>query len=391
MTQMGLMGASLQSVEAFVSQLKRLQIVGSNRTALETAHLLRTVISQSRWNNAATLIATIKQLAVRLVRAQPVEFAVGNVIRRVLHLIREEYKSSLHESHLNYDLQNMSPGYDSKVVTHVNDDGPLNGEKQSSGSSNTGSTNDSSMWSMMVGQTHQMKEDYSRQCFPLKQLIIQGVNEIVDELEAVESLLAQQAADHIGSDDTIMTIGRSCAVEKFLLAAARKKRFTVIVAEGASSSYAGHRLANNLSEAGLDTLLVSDAAVHAVMPRVSKVLIGCHAVTANGGVMAPSGCLLLADAAAVHATPLCVVAGLYKLTPIFPERDDSYNRLANPSAVLPHSSGDLIDRVTVLSPQFDFLAPSFVDLFITNTGGHPPSYVYRLMREMYDLEDYVLC
>ncbi len=61
-----------QSVDMFVSQLKRLQIAGSNQTALETAQLLRTVISNSRWSNAASLIQHIREVAVRLLRAQPV-------------------------------------------------------------------------------------------------------------------------------------------------------------------------------------------------------------------------------------------------------------------------------------------------------------------------------
>lgn len=61
-----------QSVDHFVSQLKRRQVYGSNHTALETANLLRTVISNSRWSNAAGLLQLIKEIAIRLVQAQPV-------------------------------------------------------------------------------------------------------------------------------------------------------------------------------------------------------------------------------------------------------------------------------------------------------------------------------
>jgi translation initiation factor eIF-2B subunit beta len=61
-----------QSVSHFISQLKRRQIYGSNQTALETAQLLRTVISNARWTNAASLIQQIKEIAVRLIQAQPV-------------------------------------------------------------------------------------------------------------------------------------------------------------------------------------------------------------------------------------------------------------------------------------------------------------------------------
>jgi translation initiation factor eIF-2B subunit beta len=356
-----------QSVDHFVSQLKRRQIYGSNHTALETAQLLRTVISNSRWTNAASLIQHIRELSVRLLQAQPVEFAVGNITRRVLHLIREEYRNSTKE----IPQADSTTSLDSKVHESV---------KSAAG--------DSSMFNLLADSTAPAM-DYSRQCFQLKQLIIQGVNEIIDELESVSDTLAQQSLEHIHSNEIIMTIGRSKAVEKFLLSAAKKRQFQVIVAEG-SPAFGGHQLCKSLASAGVETLLISDAAIFALMARVNKVIIGCHAVTANGGLIAPSGCQLIATAAKHHSTPVCVVTGLYKLTPIYPENHDTFNILGNPDAVLPFSDGDLMHKVDVVNPHFDYVPPPYVSLFITNTGGHPPSYVYRLLREMYDLEDYTL-
>lgn len=73
-----------------------------------------------------------------------------------------------------------------------------------------------------------------------------------------------------------MTIGRSKSVEKFLIEVGKKRKFQVMVAE-AAPSYGGHELARNLAEAGISTLVVSDAAVFALMARVNKVIVGCHA------------------------------------------------------------------------------------------------------------------
>lgn len=358
-----------QSVDHFVSQLKRRQVYGSNHTALETAQLLRTVISNSRWSTAASLIQNIRELSVRLLQAQPVEFAVGNIIRRALHLIREEYRNSTKE----LGKTDSSTSLEGEIITS-HEVRP--------------SSCESSMFNLLT-ESMSPNIDYNRQCFQLKQLIIQGVNELIDELESVSDTLAQQALEHIHSNEIIMTIGRSKAVEKFLLAAAKKRQFQVIVAEG-SPTYGGHQLCKTLAAAGVETLLISDAAIFALMARVNKVIIGCHAVTANGGLIAPSGCQLIATAAKHHSTPVCVVTGLYKLTPIYPENHDTYNILGNPNAVLPFSSGDLMQRVEVTNPHFDYVPPPYVNLFITNTGGHPPSYVYRLLKEMYDMEDYTL-
>ncbi|CAJ2662226.1 unnamed protein product [Trifolium pratense] len=66
---------------------------GSQATAKQTAELLRSVISQQRvpqTNQATTLINAVRAVGEKLIAAIPVELAVGNIARRVLHIIREE-------------------------------------------------------------------------------------------------------------------------------------------------------------------------------------------------------------------------------------------------------------------------------------------------------------
>jgi translation initiation factor eIF-2B subunit beta len=48
------------------------------------------------------------------------------------------------------------------------------------------------------------------------------------------------------------------------------------------------------------------------------VLVGAHAVLANGGVIAPAGVHLVALAAQRHSIPFVVLVGLHKLSPLFP-------------------------------------------------------------------------
>lgn len=50
----------------------------------------------------------------------------------------------------------------------------------------------------------------------------------------------------------------------------------------------------------------------------------------------------------------------------------------------------LSDQVEVVNPGFDYVEPELVTLFVTNFGGHSPSYVYRLLAEYYNAEDYEL-
>ena len=44
----------------------------------------------------------------------------------------------------------------------------------------------------------------------------------------------------------------------------------------------------------------------------------------------------------------------------------------------------------VPNPIWDYIPPELISLFVTDTGGHTPSYVYRLLAEFYSREDYTL-
>ena len=72
----------------------------------------------------------------------------------------------------------------------------------------------------------------------------------------------------------------------------------------------------------MQTTLISDAMVFAMMARANKVLVGAHALLANGGIIGPCGINMVALAARKHSVPFVVLVGLHKLTPIFPHDQD---------------------------------------------------------------------
>jgi translation initiation factor 2B subunit (eIF-2B alpha/beta/delta family) len=49
------------------------------------------IVSSSKWTNAKHLIDMIKHYGKKMTEAKPLELAIGNTIRRVLCIIREEY------------------------------------------------------------------------------------------------------------------------------------------------------------------------------------------------------------------------------------------------------------------------------------------------------------
>lgn len=186
-----------------------------------------------------------------------------------------------------------------------------------------------------------------------------------------------------------MTIGISRTVQEFLMRAAQKRKFQVIVAETAPT-YQGHKMALSLSKAGIDTTVIADSAIFAAMPRVNKVVIGAHAVLANGALVSVSGSHLLAAAAKHHSTPVLVCTALYKLSPLFAYVADAFNVTVSPQNVLNFQEGSIIDDVTTTNPYYDYVGPDYVSLFIHNLGSAPPTYVYRLINDNYDAEDSTL-
>ncbi|KAI0317580.1 eukaryotic translation initiation factor 2B beta subunit [Amylostereum chailletii] len=359
---------NLRAVDILASKLRRRQVVGSRAAALETVNLLRQVISRSRFQNIAQLVDIIRVVGRRLVDAQPKEHAAGNTVRRLLHTLREEYanasKGPVAATRRSFSIANfVLQGQPRKQVTAPKTDSATLVLKE----------ND--------------KDDPDSFARTLKPVLMEAIQYIEDEIETVYDTIGKSAKDHIHSDEIILTIGKSKTVEMYLKYAAHYYKFTVIVAE-TGPSYGGHDMARSLSALGISTFLVPDSSIYALMSRVNKVIIGAHAVLANGGMFAVTGSLLAATAARAHSTPVVVCAGQFKLTPLW-NLYHEYGALdfADPNSVLGFDEGELVDKVDVVNPYYDYVRPELVDVYVTNDGDHPPPSIYRLIKESYDDED----
>ncbi|XP_028678046.1 translation initiation factor eIF-2B subunit beta [Erpetoichthys calabaricus] len=344
-----------ERIEAFLAELKRGRSAtgvsrGSGETARETAALLRKITAQARWSNAGELMEIIRKEGRRMTAAQPSETTVGNMVRRVLKIIREEYARS----------RGSSEEADQQESLHK-----------------------------LLTSGGLIDDNFREHFAPLKSNVIEAINELLTELEGTADNIAMQALEHIHSNEVIMTIGRSRTVEAFLNDAARKRKFHVIVAECAPFCQ-GHEMAVSLSRSGIETTVITDAAIFAVMSRVNKVIIGTQTVLANGGLRAVNGTHTLALAAKHHSTPLIVCAPMFKLSPQFPNEEDTFHKFVSPQEVLPFTEGEILSKVNVHSPVFDYVPPELITLFISNIGGNAPSYIYRLMSELYHPEDHEL-
>ncbi|KAG1527532.1 hypothetical protein G6F46_002793 [Rhizopus delemar] len=393
-------------IEDFIDRLKRRQIVGSFFVAKETAIILRQVVSMSRWRDANVLIGIVTTVGIRLASAQPNELAVGNIVKRVLKVIREVSRGDLSTDGRD-DRATATPDDSSFDEEDIEDDDEEEEkeeeeeeeeEKEEEKRKRPALSTQTSMFRLLTDMStltvkekkREENEKRIRDTYHLKPLIIQEITEeIIADLDTVYKGIADQALDFIHANEVIMTTGQSRTVQEFLIRAAQKRKFQVIVAETAPT-YQGHKMALALSKAGIDTTVIADSAVFAAMPRVNKVVLGAHAVLANGALVSVSGSHLLAAAAKHHSTPVLVCTALYKLSPLFAYDADAFNVTVPPQNVLSFQEGAIIDKVTITNPYYDYVAPEYVSLFIHNLGSAPPTYVYRLINDNYDPEDSAL-
>ena len=221
----------------------------------------------------------------------------------------------------------------------------------------------------------------------LKAEVISGIEEIIDELDQVDDQIAAYAQEHIHSNEVILTHSSSLSVQKFLLKAAEKRKFTVIVAESypndheathaavtgknskeleAAEDMSAELFLKPLSAAGITIILVTDATIFAIMSRVNKVILATHAVIANGGLIAAAGARIIAKAAKVHRTPVIVVSGVYKLSPEYPFEFESLIEYGDPGSIVGYDEGILVENLEIDNPVYDYVPPDLVDLYITN-------------------------
>jgi translation initiation factor eIF-2B subunit beta len=64
--------------------------------------------------------------------------------------------------------------------------------------------------------------------------------------------------------------------------------------------------------------------------------------------------------------------------------------MTTPSDVLKYTNELDLENIETVAAEFDYIPPELVDLYVTNIGGHQPSYIYRILADWYHPEDYDL-
>ncbi|CAI5082972.1 ANM_HP_G0209820.mRNA.1.CDS.1 [Saccharomyces cerevisiae] len=349
------------TIDTFVANLKRRQVQGSYAIALETLQLLMRFISAARWNHVNDLIEQIRDLGNSLEKAHPTAFSCGNVIRRILAVLRDEVEEDTMSTTVT-STSVAEPLISSMFNLLQKPEQPHQNRKNSSGSSGM-----------------KTKTDY-------RQVAIQGIKDLIDEIKNIDEGIQQIAIDLIHDHEILLTpTPDSKTVLKFLITARERsnRTFTVLVTEGfPNNTKNAHEFAKKLAQHNIETLVVPDSAVFALMSRVGKVIIGTKAVFVNGGTISSnSGVSSVCECAREFRTPVFAVAGLYKLSPLYPFDVEKFVEFGGSQRILPRM--DPRKRLDTVNQITDYVSPENIDIYITNVGGFNPSFIYRIAWDNY--------
>lgn len=342
-------------IAAFTAQLERREITGSRAVALATAHLISRFVSSRRWPTADDLINQVRRLGRELEKAQPHELACGNIIRRILKSIRTVDET--------VDL-----------VEAVDDR-----ERRSS------------MFGILSVPGFGDKSTDHMRSRDLKAAVIEDIQVLIEEIGNEEPL--QRVGTEMINDNEVILVPcpRSITLLDFFLKVGQKRNFTVLVTECYPNGVEdAKKFAERLTKAGINTEILPDATVNAVMSKVSKVIISPRTVLANGGVIASSGMALPCLAAKNFNKPVLVFAGSYKLSLLYPFDVERLIEVGNSGKVIDFADADLMDKLEVTNPLCDYLGPELLDIIITTDGGHPPNFMYRIVLDNYSTQDQIL-
>jgi translation initiation factor eIF-2B subunit beta len=425
--------------QSMMLRLKRRQLIGSQICARETLELVRLLIARYNFSSTDHMMRVVRTIGRELTNAAQTELTIGNVVRRVLFLIRDE-----HANQMNLTPEEMRARSSSKDAgsfkggakrrDRAGSDISANSVSSTTATAVTAATaqtlvtastatlysnpmstseviqsllpmqpvmRSSASFDSMIGAglssdspngTDPASHSFTRHFPSLKAAVLGAINELSAEVDN-HAAIVQRAGDYIHQDECILTFGYSRVVELFLKAAGAKRRFQLIIAE-AAPALDGHRLALSLSKvSNIAVTLMPDSGLYAIMGRVNKVLLGVTAVMADGGAIVPSGQLMVATAAKEFSVPVVCAAASFALTPLFAHslQTAALQQLLSPSAALPYNAADInFANVVVCHPAFDHLPPDLVSIYVSSDGSQLPSYVFRQLSEYYHPKDHVL-
>ena len=203
-------------------------------------------------------------------------------------------------------------------------------------------------------------------------------NDIDRTLDMAYTSIGSFAHGLLHSRDVVLTIGYSGTVLAFL---SQVPDITVFVVERAPECD-GHRMAKQLQERGVRVIVISDAAIFSVLPKVHRIVISARMVLSNGGVVGCSLASALALAARHHSVPFIVLYWQMKMTTRVNHRVGRTYATLKPPLDIGHPD------VLTLNPDGEYVPPDMITLLVNEDGPHCPAAVYANSHNTYEQHNF---
>ena len=378
-------------------KLRRKKDINSTEASKEIAQLFYNLIQDSIKNKGikthSELVLLVKYLGKKLSIVDPVQFCIGNTIKKILHIIREEINESEKEKN---NIQNSQEFLVNKIKEAKNNIKELKNFEffkemenldleRIEGGSEKNSTE----------RLYEMKKLGSDA--PITE---ENVNSILNEISNLISVISyisetitkqKEIKDLISDGDIILTSNYSEQVAKILAENKKTKKFKVFVCESAPKLREKSQV-EELKKLKLDITVIGDDDIFSVMRKYTKVkiLLGAKAILVNGGLIAYGGAYNICLLAKMFSNPVIIAGGTTKLTPMYSFKHELYNEYLSPDLIFGKNmdyQGD-ISNIQFNNPMLDYVPPNLISMYATDIGILNPNYLYKNFNDMYDLEDY---
>lgn len=346
----------LKQLSAFEYNIKRQKIVSSYDVAENTIQLFITSIEDKEIHENQQIFERLYFILENLNTRFPSDHLIQNICSVVSAKIEnayksdEVYKSVFHSKNRHTELHRAS--------TFVNSP---------------------SLMDFLI--PIEKETDYIQES-EIKSEIIEIFNELLTSLQGCYLSISQQAKYFLCNGDIIFTIGYSKAVLNFL--SASHLHPTVLLAERAPD-YDGYQMAKELAKVDIHAIVISDASIFAILPKVQKIIVSARFVLANGGIISHSLTGPLALAAKHHAIPFIVLYWSMKLTSEFPSPNTSFDILDHPNSIASQTTSP---SSPIFNPANDYVPPELITLMIGQQGAHSPSDVFSIVQSNYQHDSF---
>ncbi|XP_034966681.2 translation initiation factor eIF-2B subunit delta [Zootoca vivipara] len=203
--------------------------------------------------------------------------------------------------------------------------------------------------------------------------------------------ISKSALEKINDGDVILVYGCSSLVTRILCDAHTQccsagRAFRVVVVDS-RPRLEGQETLRRLVKHGLCCSYVLINAVSYVLPEVSKVLLGAHALLANGSVMSRMGTSQIALLSKAHNVPVLVCCETYKFCErvqtdsfVSNELDDPDDLIGGKPGRTPLAGWQESKSLRLLNLVYDVTPLELVDLVITDLGMIPCTSVPVVLR-----------